>query len=279
MLHGRIEKKEHAFFGLDGGVFMSSIRVCFSAQVDGIFILLPTTELEVSAGEAVTYGLMEEPDPQGCPVVLDAVVEAHKLVVGSVFTPESCPKFLQMQSKHWLGLAFGKRAVYSGYTINGYYAYDLESTYSKQGYKGLPFDKARLSDGDAIEVFAFQDSFGMDYYSYFMLDDKRVMELDLAAGEEVELKLEGLMYGYGGPMKRSDRISHHLISAVAEAQLVTVDVDTGLMIPIKDAVTGDDEGEVSFSFDEPGEYYVSAIGGEVRYNAKIVFPWLKVNVK
>lgn len=258
---------------------MATIRVTFSAQVDGVFILLPTTELEVTAGDAAAHGLIDEPDPDGVPVVLDAVVEAHKLVVGSAFSTETCSKFLQMQHQHWLGLAFGKRAHYSGYTINGFYAYDLSSTYTKQGYKGLSFDKARIYEGDAIEVFAFQDSFGMDYYSYFMRDGERIMELELAVGEAAELKLEGLMYGYGGPMTRSDRITHHLVSPVTEAQLVTVDPSTGLMMPIKGAITDEEEGDVSFSFDEPGEYYISSIGGEVRYNAQIVFPWLKVVVR
>ncbi len=213
------------------------------------------------------------------PVVLDAVVEAHKHVIGSAFTPESCPKFLQMHSSHWLGLAFGKEAIYSGFTINGSYAYELGSKYAvDRGCKGLSFDKARIQDGDVIEVFVFQDSFGMDYYTYFMHDDERVRELELAVGERVTLKLEGLMYGYGGPMNRSDRKSHRLISAVTEAQLVTVDADTGIMLPIPGAITDEDDGEVTIGFDEPGTYYISSLGGDVRYNAHLVFPWLKINV-
>ena len=258
---------------------MDGIRVRFSAQVDGIYLLIPTTELVVAPGEAARYGLVDPVNQSDEPGVLDAVVEAHKLVVGSAFTPESCPKFLQMHSRHWLGLAFGKKAFYSGFTINGCYAYELGSTYSvDSGYKGLPFDRARIKDGDAIEVFAFQDSYGMDYYTYFMQDGKRVREIDLAAGEPVTLKLEGLMYGYGGPMNRADRKSHRLLSDVTEAQLVTVDPQTGLMLPIPDAITDEDDGLVTIGFDEPGTYYVSALGGEVRYNAHLVFPWLKVNV-
>ena len=258
---------------------MAGIHVRFSAQIDGIYVLIPTTELEVMPGEAARFGLVESTDPDPQPVVLDAVVEAHKLVIGSAFTPESCQEYLQMHSSHWLGLAFGKKAFYSGFTINGNYAYEIGSKYSEgHGYKGLPFDKARIQDGDALEVFAFQDSYGMDYYTYFTLDGQRVKELHLAAGEKVLLKLEGLMYGYGGPMKHSDRVSHHLVSEVCESQLVTVDANTGLMIPIADAVTDEDEGTVLLGFDDSGTYYVSALGGEVRYNAHLVFPWLKVTV-
>ncbi len=258
---------------------MAGIRVTFSAQIDGIYILIPTTELQVNAGEAVRFGLVDPSRAEDVPVVLDAVVEAHKRVVGSAFTPDTCEEYLQMHSSHWLGRAFGKKAFYSGFTINGCYAYELGSKYSEgHGYKGLSFDKAHICDGDVIEVFAFQDSFGMDYYTYFMQDGRRIKELNLAVGERAKLKLEGLMYGYGGPMKRTDRISHHLVSEVSEAQLVTVDVSTGLMLPIPDAITDEDEGQVEVGFDEPGVYYVSSIGGEVRYNAHLVFPWLKVNV-
>lgn len=275
--HAKIESK-NAVFLLQREIAMASIRVQFSAQIDDIFVLIPTTELEVTAGVAVEYRLMEKPDPDGLPVVLDAVVEAHKLVIGSAFTPVSCHKFLQMHSRHWLGLAFGKHAFYSGFTINGCYAYDLESSYSEHGFKGLSFDKAHIKDGDVIEVFAFQDSMGMDYYTYFVKDGERLTELDLNAGEEVELLLEGLMYGYGGPMKRSDRVKRRLVSVVTESQVVTVDVGTGLMMPIKGAVTDEDEGTVTLSFDEPGVYYLSSLGGDARYNAHLALPWLKVNV-
>lgn len=257
---------------------MGTITVQFAAQIDDIFVLIPTTELEVTPGIALEYGLTQKPDPEGCPVMLDAVVEAHKLVIGSAFTPATCDKYLQMHSRHWLGLAFGKKAFYSGFTINGCYAYELGSKYSDQGYAGLSFDRARIKDGDILEVFAFQDSMGMDYYTYFVKDDQRLTELDLAAGERVELLLEGLMYGYGGPMKRSDRVKRRLISVVSEAQIVTVDVGTGLMMPIKGAITDEDEGTVTIGFDEPGVYYLSALGGDARYNAHLALPWLKVNV-
>lgn len=257
---------------------MGTIQVQFSAQIDDIFVLIPTTVLEVTPGIAVEYGLTQAADPDGYAVMLDAVVEAHKLVVGSAFTPQSCGEYLEMHSRHWLGRAFGKKAFYSGFTINGCYAYELGSSYSDQGYKGLSFDKARIQDGDVLEVFAFQDSMGMDYYTYFVKDGERLTELDLNAGEEVELLLEGLMYGYGGPMKRSDRVKRRLVSVVTESQVVTVDVGTGLMMPIKGAVTDEDEGTVTLSFDEPGVYYLSSLGGDARYNAHLALPWLKVNV-
>lgn len=255
-----------------------SIRIRYSTQIDGKFLMLPVTELVVEGGEAVAYGLVEETDPEGTPVVLDAVVAAHQLFLGDAFTPETCDEYLGMQAKHWLGRAFGQKAFFSGYTINGHYAYDLASPYKKnKGYKGLSFDRARIQDDDLVEVFSFQDSDGMDYYTYFRKDEKTITELNLHAGETVEIELEGLMFGYGGPMTRKDRKKNRLLSTVSDAQLVTVDTTDGSMTPIADCIT-DDDGLASISFDEAGIYYVSCQGGECRYTSHIALPWLKVTV-
>ena len=256
----------------------SGIRIRYSTQIDGNFLLLPVTELVVEGGEAVAHGLVESTDPDGAPVVLDAVVVAHRFFLGDAFTPETCDEYLGMQAKHWLGRAFGHKAFFSGYTINGHYAYDLASPYKEnKGYKGLSFDKARIKDGDLVEVFAFQDSYGMDYYTYFRKDGATIATLDMRAGEQVELELEGLMFGYGGPMTRKDRQRNRLLSTVSDAQLVTVDITDGFMEPIAGRIT-DDDGLVTVSFDVPGTYYVSCQGGECRYASHIALPWLEVTV-
>ena len=255
-----------------------TIRIRFSSQVDGGYLIYPTTELEVTAGISVEYGLVDTVDPTGAPVVLDAVVEAHKLVIGDAFTPETCSEYLQMQSKHWLGRAFGHKAYFSGFTINGHYAYDLKSPYVEtRGYKGLSYDKARIKDGDVVGMFAFQDSYGMDYYTYFLRDEQLVTELNLAVGESIQLEHEGLMFGFGGPMTRKDRKKQRLLSTVADGQLVTVDPTTGSTEPIEGAIT-DDDGLVNFGFDKPGVYYVSCDGGECKFNSHLALPWLTVNV-
>ena len=255
-----------------------SIHVTFSSQVDGRYLMYPTTELTVSAGLAIEFGLIDTPEPTGSPVVLDAVVEAHRFYLGDVFTPETCSEYLQMQSKHWLGRAFGRKAYFSGFTINGHYAYDLQSSYvDNKGYKGLSYDKARIKDGDIVSMFAFQDSYGMDYYTYFLLDKQPVLELNLEAGQNVCLEHEGLMFGFGGPMTRKDRRAQRLISTVSDGQLVTVDPLTGNTSPIEGAIT-DDDGLVDLGFEKPGTYYVSCDGGECRYNSHLALPWLKVNV-
>lgn len=254
------------------------IHIWFSSQVDGGYLVYPTTELLVKPGLAVEYGLVDNPDPEGSAVVLDAVVVAHELVIGEAFTPETCGDYLRMQSKHWLGLAFGRKAYFSGFTINGHYAYDLTSPYVEtRGYKGLSYDKARIKDGDIVGMFAFQDSYGMDYYTYFLQDDHPILSLDLSVGESVQLEHEGLMFGFGGPMTRKDRKRQRLLSMVSDGQLVTVNPETGETQPIEGAIT-DDDGLVDLKFDEPGTYYVSCDGGECRFNSHLALPWLTVNV-
>ena len=261
-----------------GGIMSESIRIWFSSQVDGSFLMHPTTELFVTPGLAVEYGLVETGDPTGAPVVLDAVVAAHEFQLGDKFTPETCSDYLQMQSKHWLGLAFGRKAYFSGFTINGHYAYDLKSSYvDNKGYKGLSYDKARIKADDSVGMFAFQDSYGMDYYTYFMQNGRAITDLGLSPGKAVELELEGLMFGFGGPMTRKDRRAQRLISTVADGQIVTVDGQTGERTPLEGVMT-DDDGKFEIAFDEPGVYYLSCDGGECRYASHLALPWLRVTV-
>lgn len=251
--------------------------VDFSMQIDGDFVLLPTTKLSVHSDSAEDMGFLDEVDEARCVSVLDAVVDAHKLVLGEAFTGEARNELLQMRSGQWLARAFGKPAFYSGFAVNGEYLIDPTSDYGKGGYHGLAFNQAPLSEGDAVECFVFQDSYGMDYYTYFLLDGQPIRSLQLGAGQSVDLVLEGLMFGYGGPMTPQDRVKHRFVSAVSGAQLVVVDVESRQDLPIEGALT-DDEGGVSLSFEQPGHYYVSTTGGLCRYNSMLTRPWLEVAV-
>ena len=142
---------------------------------------------------------------------------------------------------------------------------------------GYSFTEATISEGDAVEIYAFEDSNGMDYYLYFLESGTRVNELSVSAGQSIELALEGLMFAYGGPMTDEDRRKHRLVSNVKGAQIVCIDVQTGKTTPLERAVT-DDDGLVRFSFSEPGTYYVSSRGGRCRYDTKLANPWLAVRV-
>lgn len=250
----------------------------FSMQIDGDFVLLPTTELTVCSSSAEDMGLHDEVDEVRFASVLDAVVDAHKLVLGDEFEGEGRNELLQMRSDQWLARAFGKPAFYSGFAINGEYACDPKSPYGKGGYRGLAFNQASISEGDTVECFVFQDSYGMDYYTYFLRDGLPIRSAELAAGQSVHLVLEGLMFGYGGPLKPPDRVKHRFVSTAAGSQLVIVDVDTGEEQLIEGAITGKDGG-VDLAFDQPGHYYVSARGGSCRYNSRLTRPWLEIDVR
>ena len=241
------------------------------------FLFFPTTILQVPSGVSKRYGYLSESSTSIQPLVLDAVTEAHRLLLGDKFSEQTCKDYLDIRSGQWLTKAFGRPAYYSGFTINGRYAYDSSSEYKRSGYMGYSFAEALIREGDAVEVYAFEDSNGMDYYLYFLENGRRVNEIDLVAGEKVELMLEGLMLAYGGPMTEEDRRKHRLVSAVRGAQLVSADIGSGSMVPIEGTLT-DDEGRVSLTFTEPGTYYLSSQGGRCRYNTKLANPWLLVRV-
>lgn len=252
--------------------------ITFSMQMGNEFIFYPTTKMEVSAGISKAFGYVSDQVVSERPLMMDAVVEAHVLKYGSEFTPETCQEYLQIRGSQWLTKAFGKPAFYSGFAINGKYAYDETSEYKRSGFMGYSFTEATIHEGDAVEVYAFEDTNGMDYYLYFLRDGKRVSKLDVRAGDAVELKLEGLMFAYGGPMTDKDRKKHRLVSNVKEAQLVLVNINTGETEDVGGALT-DNEGCVSLSFAEPGEYYVSSRGGRCRYDTKLANPWIAVTVQ
>ena len=246
-------------------------------QMGNRFLFLPTTTMEVSAGLAERFGYVPEGATGERPLVLDAVVEAHRLRLGDAFSEQTCTEYLEIRSGQWLTKAFGRPSFYSGFAINGRYAYDKESVYRRSGFMGYSFTEASLSEGDSVEIYAFEDSNGMDYYLYFLDEGQRIDTLNIAVGQSQELTLEGLMFAYGGPMTDEDRRRHRLISSVKGAQLVCVDVRSGETRPIAGAVT-DGDGRVTLSFSEPGVYYISSHGGRCRYNTKLANPWLAVRV-
>ena len=246
-------------------------------QIGNNSLFLPTTVLMVSAGLAEEFGYVPEGTTGDLPSVLDALVEAHRQMLGDTFSRQTCTDYLEIRSGQWLTKAFGRSAFYSGFAINGWYAYDEKSDYRRCGFMGYSFTEAEISEGDAVEIYAFEDSNGMDYYLYFLDDGQRVSELSVDAGQSKELTLEGLMFAYGGPMTDADRRKHRLVSNVKSAQLVCIDIDSGMTTPLEGAVT-DSEGRVSLSFTEPGVRYISSQGGRCRYNTKLASPWLVVRV-
>lgn len=252
-------------------------RISFSMQMGNQFIFFPTTVMHATAGIAERFGYVPEGTTGEQPLVLDAIVEAHRLLFGEAFSKTTCTQFLEIRSGQWLTKAFGKRAFYSGFAINGKYVYDENSDYQRSGFMGYSFTEARITEGDVVEVYAFEDSNGMDYYLYFLDEGQRARELDLTVGQPHELVLEGLIFAYGGPMTDEDRRKHRLVSNVKDAQLVCVDVSSGETTPIEGAIT-DRNGCVSLTFYEPGTYYVSSQGGRCRYDTKLANPWLVAHV-
>ena len=237
----------------------SATRISFSVQIGNEFLFLPTTTMMVPTGLAERFGYVPEGTTGDQPLVLDAVVEAHRLKFGDAFSRQTCTEYLEIRSGQWLTKAFGRPAFYSGFAINGRYACDAESDYRRSGFTGYSFSN------------------GMDYYLYFLDDGQRIDELSIAAGQPKELLLEGLMFAYGGPMTDEDRRRHRLVSSVKGAELVYVDVQSGETRPFEGAVT-DRDGRVSISFADSGTYYISSRGGRCRYNTMLANPWLVVHV-
>ena len=120
----------------------------------------------------------------------------------------------------------------------------------------------------------------MDYYTYFMTpDDSWLRIAEVEPGEPITLRHEGYLFVVGGPFLHEDRIERRMVSPIAESQLSIVNTATFELVDIEGAVT-DDDGMVTFSLDEPGDYYITAHNGvPPRSFSNLSLPWLPVIVR
>lgn len=136
-----------------------------------------------------------------------------------------------------------------------------------------------LSDGDAVEFFLYQDSYGLDLYSWFEQEGEKVNALTVKEGEQTTLALSGYSIGWYGAS--DDATVESRTEAVADAQLAFVD-EYGNITDITGKFT-DENGEATLTFDTPGNYVLTAYVTEEDiteyYATPILMPWLSVTVQ
>lgn len=246
----------------DGG----EITVDFYATAEGTFPF-PRGQLVVKDGLAEEYGYtVATVDHNGLavegPVVMDALVAAHKLKYKDAFTKETAIDYLVFE-KGMIRKAFGKKTDDFGFWIDNKYPADGAGT-------GYPVDTARLSEGQNLVFWAYLSEYYGDYYTFF--DRKNVT---LKEGESVTLNLQGTMALSFGLMPFGPIYSKKGADGLA---IVMVNGQTGDVTTVPEKTT-DEKGNVTLSFDAAGTYYVSAQGFEESGLWPIVPPWCTVEVK
>ena len=259
---------------------VTTARIVLSVQYDGQFKFIPYAPVDIRADSAEWYGY-DDGIPYGkAPSMLDVITQAHEFVLGDNFNETSCRDYLDIDDEGILQRMLGVPGPFTCFVINGQYAYDSESEYGRIGYRGLGYTETPVYDLDVVEIFSFPQSVGMDYYTYFMNPDGSwVRYVEAASHEQITIRHEGFLFVIGGPYQHEDRIEQRMVAPIPQSQLAIVNTSTFELVDIEGAITNED-GLVTFSLDEPGDYYITAHNGVPRHKrANLSLPWLPVIVR
>ena len=215
------------------------------------FIMMPT-EITVPEGMAAKYGYVNnEPGTTvggndhgvypGQVSALDALVAAHELRYGGAF-----------QKGNQLGDS--SSFVTKMFGVSGYFVFTVNDLPPMGNMSdGYAVNEYVLKDGDFLMFVYPEDDYGFDASSYFTERSKTV-----EAGEDFELTLMGydaMEALWGNPGSPTPELT---LYPVEDAQIHTIDPATGNLEPLD--VYTNAQGKATLSFDEPGTYYVCAVG-------------------
>lgn len=264
----------------DGMRTVATARIVLSVQYGGRFTFMPLAPVDIRADSAEWYGYKDGIPYSMAPSMLDVITQAHELIYKDAFTEDTCRGYLDIDEYGILQTVMGLPGIYTCFVINGQYAYDSESDYSHFGYRGLGYTETPIYDLDVVEIFCFPEGRGMDYYTYFMNPDGSWIRIaEVAPGEPITVRHEGFLFVVGGPYEHEDRIERNMVSPIPDSKLAIVNTDTFELVDIEGAVT-DEDGLVTFTLDEPGDYYITAHGGTpARSWSNLSLPWLPVIVR
>ena len=259
---------------------VTTARVVLSVQYDGEFSFISRDPVDIRGDSADWYGYPDGIPCEVAPSMTDVIAQAHELIYGNAFNKATCRDYLDIDECGIIQRILGIPGRYTCFVVNGQYAYDSESEYANWGFRGLGYRETPISDLDVIEVFGFQQSVGLDYYTYFLNPDGSWLRMAvIAPGEPITLHQEGYLFAIGGPFRQVDRIEQRLVAPITQSRLAIVDPITFELFDIEGAVT-DEKGVATFSLSEPGDYYVTAYDGlPPRNRASLSLPLLPVIVR
>lgn len=259
---------------------VATARIVLSVQFDGEFRFIPLEPVDIRADSAEWYGYEDGISYSLAPSMLDVITQAHEYIYGDEFNLETCRNYLDLDEDGILQLLMGGDGRYTCFVVNGQYAFDADSEYDRWGYRGLRYTETPIYDLDIVEIFGFPQSVGMDYYTYFMYPDGSWLRYaEIAPGEPITARHEGFLFVIGGPYEHEDRIEQRMVVPIPDSQLAIVNTNTFELVDIEGAVTNE-EGLVTFTIDEPGDYYITAHNGKPKHKrASMSLPWLPVIVR
>ena len=223
---------------------------------DPYFVMMPTT-ITVPEGKAAEYGYQNAAPGlvvggnnhginAGQISSLDALFAAHEQVYGSAFSASTRGDYIGGSSS-FLTKMFGTPG-HIVFAVN-------EKTPMGDKTDGYAVNECVIQDGDLIvfQLIDFDEFWGMDFLAYF---NTRALSVD--AGEDFSLTLNGmspmelLMGNPGTPSSDPD------IYPLSDMQIATVNPSTGILTALPCYTNS--TGKATLSFEDPGTYYISALG-------------------
>ncbi len=241
------------------------VNVDFTSQTAGGFLHAPQFDYAVASNEAEKFGYTDEVDGVSA---LDVLVAAHELTFGDEFTKETAEDYLKIKDNN-VERQFGIDPVKGtmgdtfrgGFYVNHTFPVDVTEEGPDGGYMGTVVGTQEVVDGDLVEFFFYESEYMGDSYNWFLGEDgKYSREFTVEAGQDLDLTLNGFYAYYGYNFKdESEMIAFDSVFEIPDAQLYTVNLETGALTKIDGAIT-DEDGIATVNFPEKGTYTITAFG-------------------
>ena len=248
----------------------ATATVDFTAQAAGAFLLPPAKNVTVSGDLAESYGYTDTIAPENGVSALDVLVKAHEMIFGEAFTAETKNTLLDVSASGTASVIFGTATMSNGFMVDHMYPHDGTPA-STGGYNGTLLNNTIVKDGSLVEFFILQDtSYWLDSYGWFEQNGEYTRTVTAEAGKAAELTFKSAYFMMGYTYKDLAAMIADG-SATESAQIALVNMQTGEVADITGAVTGED-GKVSLTFAEPGEYVITAYMPEAEITENYASP-------
>ena len=229
----------------------TKVKVDFTAQAEGAFLIAPQFNVEVASNEAERFGYTDS--VTNGVSALDVLVKAHEIAFDPAFTADTAAEYLSVSNQYggFVTKLFGIETGANGFILNGGYP-NNEGT-------GTTVLTQAISNEDRVEFFCYQDQKTYkDELAWFCKAGTGAVVESISTQPSAELQLKMKSFAYGDAYAYRDAETMHLAGrATIGAQLAWVS-ETGATEDITGAMTGEDGSVTIKAPDAEGTYYLTA---------------------
>lgn len=233
---------------------VKTAAVDYTSQNYGAFLHAPKRAINVSSNLAERYGYKDGVNYLEDVSVLDVLVQAHIDVFGDEFTKTTANTYLTMlDGSPSRQFGVDSDEAFGGFLLN--HAVANDGTQGDWGYNGTLVGTQKVVKNDVVEFFFYNSPYWMDSCNWFEGENGYSRSYTLCEDENLVLTLKNSMVMAGSAYKdEAEMIAAG--TAVEDAQLYTVNMETGVLTAITGAKT-DEDGKVTLDL-APGTYTIAA---------------------